>query len=221
MSNLTSFLNRVSRFVASGVNKGAIAGSVAGGVVALALICGVFTYWCRRKKKHERNIGGQDLEANDANVEPGIDKPVLDPTPVQSAAIIPSPGFPSADPGRISPVTEKTRLASPKGVYGGEVIDIRPHRMMEKQPSPAHGQLKEQVDDLKRQVANLRSALTTDASDVPQSPFVLMPPPGKRRRRREKARHEKLREQLEEIKGQRRGSERDTLGGDPPPAYDH
>lgn len=203
------------------MNRGAIAGSVVGGVAALAVICGVINYWYRRRRKHARSVGGQDLEANDRKVKPTIDKPVLDPTPVQSAAIVPSPGFPSAHAGPFLPAIEKTWPASPIGVYNGEVIDIRADRMPEKQPSPAHGELREQVDDLKRQVANLRSALTAGTSDVPRSPVILTLPPGKGRRRREKANYEKLRGQLEQIKEQRRRSERDTMGRDPPPAYGH
>ena len=203
------------------MNKGAIAGSVVGGVAALALICSVFTYWYRRRRKRARNVERQDLEANDRKVKPPVAKPVLDPTPVQSAAIVPSPGFPSAHAGPFLPMNEKAWPASPAGVYNGEVIDIRADRMEERQPNPVHGELREQVDDLKRQVENLRSALTTGTSDMSRSPVALMPPPAKGRRRREKADYEKIREQLEEVKEQRREPERDTMGGDPPPAYDH
>ena len=219
VSNLAVFLtDKVSRRAASGVNKGAVAGSVVGGVAALALLCGVSTYWYRRRKKRASDVEMQDSNTNDREGETPVDKPVIDPTPVQSAAIVPSPGFPSAYAGPFSPMNEKVWPASPIGVYNGEVIDIRADRMGEKQPNPARGELREQVDDLKRQVENLRSALT---SDVSRPPVTLMPPPGKRRRRREKAEYEKIREQLEEVKERRRGSEGDTMGGDPPPAYVH
>lgn len=163
----------------------------------------------------------QDLEANDREVKPPIDKPVLDPTPVQSAAIVPSPGFPSAKSGPFSPMNEKTWPASPIGVYNGEVIDIRADRMEGKQSNPAHGELREQVDDLKRQVENLRSALNAGTPDASRPPITLMPPPVKGQRRRRKADYKKIREQREEGRERRRGSERDTMGGDPPPAYDH
>lgn len=194
---------------ASTVNKGAIAGGTVGGVCGLALICGAVFYWYKRKRKCAIRVRGRDIEA-DGTIEPYLGKPDIDPTL--------TPGVLSPYAESSSSHSEKTRPTLPARVYNGEVIDIRADNVL--QSKPAHGELKDQVDDLKRQVANLRSVLSAGASDALQSTVALISPPDMAHRRRELADYEKLRGQLEAL-DRRRGSERDTMGADPPPAYDH
>lgn len=204
----------------SHVNKGAIAGGVIGGVSALVLLGGAVFWWYRRRRRRAIRVGGRDIEKSTTRIEPFLGKPVIDPTPAPSTmgGAPTTPSTPDAEP-----FSEKTLPTSPARVYNGEVIDIRADRVEKPQPVAVHGELIDQVDDLKRQVASLRSALSAGVSDTVQSSITLLRPPkvAPPSRRRGIASYEKLHEQpeSERLRG-RRGSQRDTVGTEPPPAYD-
>ncbi|KZT67716.1 hypothetical protein DAEQUDRAFT_766879 [Daedalea quercina L-15889] len=203
----------------SHINKGAIAGGVVGGVSGLALLSGGLFFWYRRRKgKRAMRVGGQDLEVSSPKIEPYFGKLVIDPTPAPSVTADSPTEKPTPISAPFSPRSEGTWPASPGRAYNGEIIDIRVDDPIESKP--AHGELKDQVDDLQRQVAHLRSALSAGASDALDTPIALIRPHAAGHGQCPRARYKKLREQLEELES-RRGSDRDTIGLEPPPAYGH
>ncbi|TFY56141.1 hypothetical protein EVJ58_g7816 [Rhodofomes roseus] len=178
----------------SNINKGAIAGGVIGGVSALALLCGAFFWWYRRRRRRIILVGGRDIEKSALKIEPYIGKPIIDPTPAPSTVAGYSPGGRGSYAEPFSPRSVRAWPAFPARTYNGEVIDIRADDAQD--PKPANGELKDQVDDLKQQVANLVYALSAGSSDTVQSPIVPVRPPEVAHRRRGIAIYAKLRGQL-------------------------